>query len=202
MKLYFATGTCSLAPHIALRETGLPFELVRYDMKTGTLENGVPLSDINDKGYVPVLELDSGERLSEVAAILQYIGDLAPQTGLVPASGMPRYRLQEWLNFIGTELHKAFWPLFHEGAEIEKQHARERLTHRFSWVEKKLGTRPFLIGETFTVADAYLLVVLNWTRAAGIDLATWPNLKEYWRRLRDRPAVRAALEAEGLVKRA
>ncbi len=197
MKLYYADFTCSFAPHVALREAGLSFSLVRYDMKARTLEGGGSLTDINEKGYVPVLELDSGERITEVAAILQYIADQRPQSGLAPAAGtLARYRLQEWLSFIGTEIHKAFWPLFHDGAEIENQNARERLTRRFGWVQSKLGTQPFLMGETFNVADAYLLTVLNWTRAAGIDLNQWPQLKEYWARLRKRPAVMAATEAE------
>ena len=197
MKLYYATGTCSFAPHVALREAGIPFELVRYDVKKLELDGGGRLEDVNEKGYVPVLELDGGERITEVSAVLQYIADQKPASGLAPANGtLARVRLQEWLNFIATELHKAYWPIFHDGAEIEVKNARERLVRRFGWVEKKLGTQPFLMGETFTVADAYLLTVLNWTRAGGIDMAQWPGLKEYWSRLRKRPAVHASLEAE------
>src|ERR1700750_522811 len=129
MKLYYMTASCSLAPHIALREAGLPFSLVRYDMKSAQLDGGGPLSAVNDKGYVPVLELDTGERLTEAAVVLQYIADQKPESGLAPPSGtMARYRLQEWLNFIATEIHKAYWPLFHDGAEIEKQHAVEKLS--------------------------------------------------------------------------
>jgi glutathione S-transferase len=202
MKLYYATGTCSFAPHVALREADLPFTLVRYDMKRAQLDGGGSLEDVNEKGYVPVLELDDGERLTEVAAVLQYIADQRPASGLAPANGtLARYRLQEWLNFLGTEIHKAYWPLFHDGAEIENKNATERLVRRFGWVEKKLGSRPFLMGETFTVADAYLLTLLNWTRAAKIDMAQWPQLKEYWSRLRKRPSVVAALEAEGSLKK-
>jgi glutathione S-transferase len=203
MKLYYATGTCSLAAHIALCEAGLPFTLIRFDMKRALLEDGSSLEAINEKGYVPVLELDSGERLTEVTAILQYVADQRPDSGLAPPAGtMGRYRLIEWLNFIATELHKIYWPLFHDGAEVEKQHALEKLDRRFGWVEQKLGANPFIMGDRFTVADAYLLTVLNWTRAAGLDLNKWPRLKEYRSRLRERPAVVAALEAEGLIKRA
>jgi glutathione S-transferase len=202
MKLYYATGTCSLAPHIALREAAIPFTLVRYDMKAGKLADGGSLEDVNGKGLVPVLELDDGERLTEVAALLQYIADQKPEVGLAPAAGtMERYRLQEWLNFIATEIHKIYWPLFHDGADVENQKARAKLGASFSWVEKKLGDRPFLMGEAFTVADAYLVTVLNWARAGGIDLAPWPKLSAYRKNVRDRPAVVAALEAEGLLKR-
>ena len=201
MKLYYATGTCSLAPHIALREAGLSVTLVRYDMKAAKLEDGGSLLDANDKGLVPVLELDDGERLTEVAAVLQYIADQKPALGLAPAAGtMARYRLQEWLNFLATEIHKIYWPLFHDGADVENQKAKEKLAHSFTWVEKKLGEGPHLMGDTFTVADAYLFTVLNWARPAGIDLERWPKLAAYRKRLRERPSVTAALEAEGLLK--
>ncbi len=201
MKLYYAAHTCSFAPHVSLREAELPFELVRYDMKARTLDGGGRLEDVNPKGYVPVLELDGGERLTEVSAILQWIGDQRPEKGLVPAAGtLPRYRLQEWLNFIATELHKAYWPLFHDGAEIENTNARSRLSARYGWIETQLGDRPYLVGDGFTVADAYLLTVLNWTRAAGIDMAQWPGLKTYWSALRKRPSVQAALAAENPVR--
>ncbi len=199
MKLYYATATCSHAPHIALREAGLPFTLVRYDMKTGVLEGGGKLTDVNDKGYVPVLELDDGQRLTEVAAVLQYIADQVPALGLAPPAGtLERYRLMEWLSFLGTEVHKIFWPLFHDGAEVENTKAREKLGQSFTWIERKLGEQPYVMGTTFTVADAYLVTVLNWTKAAGIDLGQWPRLKDYRLRVRARPAVGDALEAEGL----
>lgn len=202
MKLYYATGTCSHAPHIALREAGLQFDLVRYDMKNHALDGGGALSDVNPKGYVPVLELDSGERLTEVAAILQYIADRKPESGLAPAAGtMERYRLQEWLSFVGMEVHKIYWPLFHDGAEAENEKAREKLGRSFSLIEGVLAQRPFLMGDTFTVADAYLVTTLNWARLGGIDLARWPRLAEYRNRIRERPGVMAALEAEGLLKR-
>ncbi len=200
MKLYYATAACSFAPHVILRELGLPFTLVRFDIPTQKLEGGGRLEDVNEKGYVPVLELDDGERLTEVAVILQFLADRKPELGLAPPAGtMARYRLQEWLNFLATEIHKPYWPLFH-GPEVEKAGAREKLERRFSWVEAKLGDKPFLMGDHFTVADAYLLTLINWMRPAGLDGNRWPKLKAYRSRLRDRPSVHAALEAEGLLK--
>ncbi|MBS2023919.1 MAG: glutathione transferase GstA [Deltaproteobacteria bacterium] len=202
MKLYYAMGTCSLAAHISLREAGLPFTLVRYDMKTELLETGESLTTVNEKGFVPVLELPDGQRLTEVSAVLQYIADQKPESGLAPPNGtLERYRLQEWLNFIATEIHKAYWPLFHKGAEIENQHALERLTRRYHWVEEKLGAREFLLGDRFTVADAYLLTTFNWARLGGLDLAAFPVMTAYRNRLRERPSVLAAMETEGLVKK-
>ncbi|HET7784730.1 MAG TPA: glutathione transferase GstA [Myxococcales bacterium] len=201
MKLVYFPGACSFAPHVALREAGLPFTLVLYDRATHQLDAGGALEDVNDKGYVPVLELDDGERLTEAAVILQYIADQRPETGLAPPAGtMARYRLQEWLNFIATEIHKSYWPLFH-GPEVEKPTARERLDRRFSWTQEKIAGRSFVMGDTFTVADAYLLTVVNWMRPAGLDPGKWPGLKDYRARLAQRPSVRAALEAEGLLKR-
>jgi len=203
MKLYYAFATCSHAPHIALREAGLPFELVRFDMKARALDGGAKLEDVNEKGFVPVLELDDGQRLTEVAVILQYIADLAPEKRLAPRFGtMERYRLMEWLNFIATEVHKAYWPLFHDGAEVENTKAREKLGRNFTLIEKRLGKGPWLMGEQFNVADAYLITVLNWTRAAAIDLGQWPGLKEYLGRGRKRPAVVTAMEAEGMLRKA
>jgi glutathione S-transferase len=201
MKLYYMTAACSLAPHIALREAGIDFTLVRFDMKKQALADGGSLMDVNEKGYVPVLELDDGQRLTEVTAVLQYIADLKPESKLAPANGtMPRYRLQEWLNFIATEVHKIYWPLFHDGAEIEKTNANAKLKKSFDWLEKQLGTRPYLMGEQFTVADAYLVTVINWMKPAGIDGNQWPGLKDYRTRVRARPAVIKALEAEGLLR--
>jgi glutathione S-transferase len=201
MKLYYAQAACSFAPHIVLRELGVPFTLVRFDMTSQTLEGGAKLETVNDKGYVPVLELDDGERLTEAAVILQYLADLKPELGLAPPAGtLPRYRLQEWLNFLATEVHKAYWPLFH-GPDAEKPGAREKLERRFGWIEDRLGDKPFLMGEQFTVADAYLLTLINWMRPAGLDGKRWPKLQDYRVRLRDRPSVRAAMEAEGLLKR-
>jgi glutathione S-transferase len=201
VKLYYAQATCSHAVHIALREAGLPFELVRYDMKAARLDAGGALDEINPKGYVPVLELDDGQRLTEVQAILQYVADLVPERQLAPPAGtMARYRLIEWLSFIGMEIHKIYWPLFHDGAEVENQKARAKLARSFAHVEARLG-EPWLMGEPFTVADAYLVTVTNWTRAGGIDLAEWPRLAAHRKRARERPAVLAALDAEGLLRK-
>jgi glutathione S-transferase len=201
MKLVYFPGACSFAPHVTLREASLPFTLVRYDQKTHQLEGGGRLEDMNDKGYVPVLELDSGERLTEAAVICQYIADQRPETGLAPRPGtMARYRLQEWLNFLATEIHKPYWPLFH-GPDGEKPTAMEKLDRRFTWTQGKLGSQPFLMGDQFTIADAYLLTMVNWMRPAGLDPSRWPGLKEYRARLSQRASVRAALEAEGLLKR-
>jgi glutathione S-transferase len=201
MKLVYFPGACSFAPHVTLREAGLPFTLVLYDRKTHLLEGGGRLEEVNDKGYVPVLELDDGQRLTEAGVVCQYIADQRPETGLAPKAGtMARYRLQEWLNFFASEVHKAYWPLFH-GPEQEKPAALEKLDRRFRWTQEKLGSRPFVMGDTFTVADAYLLTMVNWMRPAGMDPNRWPGLKEYRARLSQRPSVRAALEAEGLLKR-
>ena len=202
MKLYYATATCSHAAHIALREADLPFTLVRYDMKRGALDDGGRLDDVNGKGYVPVLELADGRRITEVSAVLQYVADQVPARRLAPVWGsFERYRLIEWLNFIATEVHKIYWPLFHDGAEVENTKAREKLGRSFAWIQGQLGEQPYLMGPDFTVADAYLVTVLNWTKAAGIDLAAWPALKVYRVRVRERPAVAAALEAEGIGRR-
>src|SRR4051812_24762549 len=204
MKLYYMQGACSLAPHIALREAGMQFQLVRYDAETHALENGAALETVNEKGYVPVLELDGGERLTEVSAVLQYIADQAPASKLAPPNGtLERYRIQEWLSFLGTEVHKSFWPFFHQGCEAEKPAQAERLHQRLGWVERRLGDRPFLAGsgDTFTIADCYLLTLVNWIRPAGFDLAKWPGLQRYRSRMWERPAVAAALQAEGILKR-
>jgi glutathione S-transferase len=202
MKLYYFPAACSLAPHIALREAGLPFTLVKYDTKTGALDEGGRLEDVNEKGLVPVLELDDGQRLTEVSAVLQYIADQKPESGLAPPAGtMPRYRLMEWLNFIATEVHKGYWPIFHDGADVEKQSGHTRIGRSYDFVQNRLGDREFLLGDKFTVADAYLLVTLNWTKAAGVDIERWPKLKAYRLRMRERPAVIAALDAEGLLKK-
>lgn len=201
MRLYYAAATCSLAPHIALREVGLSFDLIRLDMKTQHLEDGRPLHEVNDKGYVPVLELEDGTRLTEVSVVLQYVADRAPERGLIPKPGtVERYRAQEWLNFIATEIHKAYWPLLHGGAEVENDKAREKLGRMFDWVQEKLGDRAFALGDGFSVVDCYLFVVVNWTRAGGIDLEKWPKLAAYRKRIRERPSVVDAFMAEGLTR--
>ncbi len=202
MKLYYSPGACSLSPHIVLRELGLPYSLVKVDTKSKKMDDGGDYLRINPKGYVPLLELDDGQRLTEGPAIVQYLADLNPDAKLAPANGtMERYRLQEWLNFITSELHKQFSPLFDPTAgEDLRQRQRARLGMRFDWLSEQLKGRSYLMGEQFTVADASLFTVLNWCQWTGIDLAKWPVLKEYVGRVAARPKVQEALKAEGLVK--
>lgn len=201
MKLYYSPGACSLASHIVLHETGLPFEAVLASTKTKTLADGTDYRTINPRGSVPLLELDNGERLSEGAVIMQYLADQAPASGLAPANGSwERYRLQEWLNYIGTELHKAFSPLFNPAMPEEgKALARTRLHSQFQWVESQLAGKPYLMGERFTLADAYLFVVSGWAPRVGLDLAPYPALLALRERVAARPAVQAAMKAEGLL---
>ena len=199
MKLYFSQGACSLSPHIALREAGLPFTLESVDLRAKKTGAGADFKAVNPKGYVPVLELPDGQRLTEGPAIVQYIADQRPEARLAPPAGtMERYRLQEWLNFISSEIHKTFSPLFYPQTPEEWKHVlRERLAGRFEQVDAALDGRPFLCGETFTVADGYLYTVLRWAKPFNeLDLARWPNLKAYFERVNGRPAVRAAVEAE------
>jgi glutathione S-transferase len=202
MKLYYSPGACSLSPHIVLRELGLSFTLVKVDTKTKKTEDGRDFWQINGKGYVPVLELDDGERLTEGPAIVQYLADRKPDAGLAPPNGtMARYRVQEWLNFITSELHKQFSPLFDPTASDEiKQRQRTRLASRFDWLSAELKGKDFLMGSQFTVADAYLFTVLNWCQWTGIDLAKWPALKDFVARVAARPKVQEALKAEGLLR--
>lgn len=202
MKLYYSPGACSLSPHIALREAGLPFDLVKVDTKTHQLDGGGDFYSVNAKGYVPVLELDGGERLTEGPAIVQYIADRKPASGLAPAAGtIERVRLQEWLNFLTSEIHKGFSPLFSpETPEDYKPVARKRLAARFDWLSKELKDREYLLGERFTVADGYLFVLLGWAHFVGMKLEDWPVLKAYRERIAQRPMVKEALKAEGLAK--
>jgi glutathione S-transferase len=199
MKLYYFAGACSQAPHIILLETGLPFEKIRVDPATKRLESGEDFLAISPKGAVPVLELDDGEILTENALVLQYIADQAPGWHLIPPYGtMERYRVLEWLNYIATELHKGFAPLFHPTGE-PRAHAMEAIAAKFDYVEGRLGAGPWLAGEDFGVADAYLFVVLGWARVFHFDFGRWPPLKAFRERMSERPAVRAALHAEGLA---
>jgi len=201
MKLYYAPGVCSLSPHIVAREAGLPLTLVRVDNKNKKTESGEDYLAIHPKGYVPLLELDNGTRLSEGPAIVQYLADLAPAARLAPANGtFERYQLQEWLNFITSEIHKQFSPLFDPTMPDEaKEKFRNKLATRFDWVVEQLKGRDYLMG-SFTVADAYLFVVLRWTKFTGPDLARWPALQQYVERIAARPHVQEALKAEGLLK--
>jgi glutathione S-transferase len=200
VKLYHYPGACSLAPHIALREAGLPFELVKVEFPSKRLESGEDYHAINPKGSVPALELDDGEILTENAVVLQYSADRAPEAHLMPPFGtLARYRVLEWLNYIATELHKGFGPLFHPaGGEGTRAAAVEAISGKFDYVEGRLDDAAYLTGLIFTVADPYLFVILGWTRIFHIDLARWPRLKEMRARIAARPAVQAALEAEGL----
>jgi len=196
MKLYFAPGACSLHPHIALREAGLPFDLVRVDIRAHKMHDGSDFYAVNPKGYVPALMLDDGQVLTEGAIIDQFVADRAPEAKLAPPAGtMERYRLQEWLNFIATEIHKAFGPLFGND-ETVKDAARARVARRFDLVAKTLASQPYLLGQAFTVADAYLYNMLRWTAHTGIDLAKWPALQGLFARVDARPTVQAALAAE------
>ena len=202
MKLYYSPGACSLSPHIALREAGLAFTPVLASTKSHKLQDGTDYYTINALGYVPVLELDNGERLREGPAIVQYIADQVPDKQLAPANGtLARYRLQEWLNFIGTELHKGFSPLFNPATpEDYKPMVRERLLQRLQWVDSQLAGKQYLMGDQFTVADGYLFTVTNWTQPTNLDISGLANLAAYRERVGARPAVQAAMKAEGLLK--
>ena len=202
MKLYYSPGACSLSPHIVLHESGLPFEAVLASTKTHKLQDGTDYYTINPKGYVPLLELDDGQRLSEGPAIVQYLADQVPAKALAPAHGtMARYRLVEWLNFISTELHKTFSPLFTpDMPDAAKAMFRDRLATRFNYVDEQLDGKTYLTGDTFTVADAYLFTVTSWCQYVGVDISGLARLQAYMGRVAARPAVQAALKAEGLVK--
>ena len=202
MKLYYSPGACSLSPHIVLREAGLAFDLVLASTKTHKLQDGTDYYGINPLGYVPLLELDDGTRLREGPAIVQYIADQVPVKNLAPANGtLPRYRLQEWLTFIGTEVHKSFSPLFNAAMPEEgKQISRDRLASRFKYVDGQLAGKQYLTGDHFSVADAYLFTVTNWAKPMNIDLSAYPNLTAFRERVSARPAVQEAMKAEGLLK--
>lgn len=202
MKLYFSPGACSLSPHIALREAGLDFELERVDFATKITAGGDDFKAINPKSLVPTLRLDDGEVLTEGPAIVQYIADLRPEAGLAPPAGtFARYRLQEALNYISTELHKGFSPLFRANCPEEwKAVVRENLHKNFALVDATLARHPYFTGETFTVADGYLFTVLGWTRYVKLDLSAYPNIGAFLARVAERPAVDAALVAEGLKR--
>jgi len=202
MKLYFSPGACSLSPRIALTEAGLSFDTQRVDTKTKEMVGGGDFFSINSKGYVPALQLDNGEVLTEGPAIVQYIADQNPASGLAPAAGtLARYRLQELLNFITSEIHKGFSPLFDPTLSAEvKESFKAKLGKRFDWLSTQLTGKQYLMGDQFTVADGYLFTTLNWGQWVGIDLAKWPVLAEYHARVAARPAVQTALKAEGLIK--
>ncbi|CAN5503182.1 glutathione transferase GstA [soil metagenome] len=202
MKLYYSPGACSLSPHIALHEAGIAFEAVLASTKTHKLLDGTDYYGINPLGYVPLLELDDGTLLREGPAIVQYIADQAPLKNLAPANGtLARYRLQEWLTFIGTELHKGFSPLFNPAMPEEaKTISRNRLLSRYTWLDKELAGKEFVMGEHFSVADGYLFTVTNWAKAMKFDMSAFPNVLAWHDRVGSRPAVQAALQAESAAR--
>jgi glutathione S-transferase len=202
MKLYYSAGACSLSPHIVLLEAGLPYTLVKTDLKTKKTEGGADYLSINSKGAVPALELDDGRVLTEGPAIVQYLADQRPESGLAPRAGtFERYQLMEILNYITSEVHKGFSPLFNPESSAEmKQASVSALAKKFDWLSGFLGGKNFLLGNTFTVADAYLFTVLNWVRIVKIDLSKWPVLAAYQARIVQRPKVQAALKEQGLLK--
>lgn len=201
MKLYYATHTCSLSPHIVAAEAGIALDLEQVDLRTHRTDTGADYLAVNPLGYVPALRLDDGELLIEGAAIVQYLADCAPASGLAPPPGtFARSRLQEWLSFIGAELHKSFSPwLFHpEVGEAAQAYARARIADRLAYVERRLGSSPYLMGDTFTVADAYCYTIVGWSKFTGVDLAPYPALRRYLDRIAARPKVREAMEAQGM----
>ncbi len=202
MKLYYSPGACSLSPHIVLRESGLDFEIEKVDLAAKKTETGKDFFTISENGYVPALEIEPGVVLTEGPAIVQYIADLVPTKKLAPTNGtMDRYRLQSWLGFVNSELHKGFGALFNPATPAEyKIIAVNALSARFATVEKRLAKHDYLLGAHYSVADAYLFVVCSWTGYVGIDLKQWPAIAAFSARVGSRPAVQAALKAEGLLK--
>jgi glutathione S-transferase len=201
MKLYYSPGACSLAPHIVAREAGLTIDLVKVELATHKTDSGENYFAINPRGYVPALEVD-GELHTEVAALVQYFAERAPQSNLLPPAGTKeRFRVNQWLTFLSSELHKTFRPwLWHaETAESTKQAARDKLGLRFAELDKLLATQPYLAGDTFTVADAYAFTIVNWSSFLKIDLKPYPNLSAFMTRVAARPKVREALKTERLI---
>lgn len=202
MKLYYSPGACSLSPHIALKEAGLPFDLVKVDLKAKKLEDGSDYNTVNPKGQVPALGLANGDLLTEGAVIVQMIADSAPQKNLAPAAGSSeRYKLQEWLNFVASELHKNFSPLFQPALSDEtKAFFKDRLLGKFKYIDQALKGRDYIMGNHFTVPDAYLFTMLAWADRTGLDISGLSNLVAYKARVAARPKVQEALTAEGLLK--
>lgn len=201
MKLYYSPAACSLASHIVLEETGAPYETVKVDLRNKTFDGGWDYRTINPKGYVPALALDDGGVLTESGTILQYIADRKPESKLAPAWGsMERYRLQEWLTFVGTEIHKGFSPLWNPAiSEDARKTTLDRLALRLDYLARELAGKPYLMGDTFNVVDAYLFTVLSWSGPLKVDLSRWPVLQDYVKRVGARPTVQAAMKAEGLL---
>jgi glutathione S-transferase len=201
MNLYYSPGACSLAPHIVMREAGIPVDLKKVDLKAKQYEGG-DYKQVNGKGYVPAVKLEDGSVLTEAPIIMQYLADQKPDAGLAPKAGsMERYRLQEWLNFITSELHKGFGNFFNPAlTEDWRKAVSDRLALRLDWLAKQLEGRQYLMGDKFSVADAYLFTILSWAAPSKFDLGKWPVLQEYHKRVAARPKVQEALKAEGLVK--
>jgi glutathione S-transferase len=201
MKLFYAPGACSLSPHIVLNELDLPYTVEKVDLKNHTTASGADFYTINAKGYVPALQLDNGEALTEGPAIVQYLADQKPQAGLLPPAGsLERARVQEWLNFIGTELHKTLGALFNPSISAEaKAKTIDTFGKRLGFVEKALQGKDFLTGKSFSVADAYLFTIVNWAPKLSIDISPWPTVAEFQKRVASRPAVQKTLKAEGLI---
>ena len=202
MKLYFSPGACSLAVHITLHEAGMTFTPVKAPTRTHLLEDGTDYYSINPLGYVPLLELNDGTRLAEGPAILQYIADQVPEKNLAPANGtFERYKMQEWLTFVGTEVHKNFSPLFVPGTPADTKSAAQATIHkRLAWVNGELAGKQYLMGDVFNVADGYMFTVTNWAGYVNMDLSAYTHLVAYRTRVAARPAVVAAMKAEGLLK--
>jgi glutathione S-transferase len=201
MKLYYSPGACSLAPHIAMREAGIDVDLKKVDLKAKQYEGG-DYKQVNGKGYVPAITMDDGTVLTECPVILQYIADQKPDSGLAPKPGsMDRYKLQEMLNFTTSELHKGMGTFFNPALTDEwRKAASDRLSLRLDWLAKQLTGRQYVMGDKFTVADAYVFTILNWAGPSKFDMGKWPVLQEYQKRVAQRPKVQEALKAEGLVK--
>lgn len=200
MKLYYLNGACSLASLISLTEAGVPFEHAAVDRKTKIAADGQDLNALNPKGYVPVLKLDDGQVLTENVAVLQYIAELNPAAKLAPSFGtMARWRLIEWLGYVNSEVHKNFGLLFNPAVpDAMKEIAKANIARRLGYIEDSLGAKPYLLGDDFSVADAYLYVVLSWRQRTGVDITQFPKLTAYFERVRARPAVQRARKAEGL----
>lgn len=202
MKLYYSPGVCSLSPHIVLRETNTPFELVKTDIRAKTFDGGGDFRSVNPNGYVPALALDDGTLITEGPAIVQYIADNAGATELAPTNGtIERTRMQSWLNFVSSEIHKSFGPLFNAEMPADaKTIFQQKLRDRFAFLDKHFAANDYLMGKTYTLPDAYLFTVLRWGKPMGVDPDTYANLKAYAARIEARPAVQAALKAEGLLR--
>jgi glutathione S-transferase len=201
MKLYYAPGACSLSPHITAREAGVEIELEKVDLAARKTESGEDFNEINPKGYVPALRLDNGEILTEGPVIVQYIADQVPDKQLIPQKGtMERYRTEEWLLFITSELHKPLGSFFRKDLpDSERELVMKKIARRFEYIDFALKGKQFLMGDTFTVSDGYLFTMLTWTKLVGIELTDYPEIATYINRVGARPAVQTALKEEGLV---